>query len=129
MIPLCLDQGVGVIPWSPLARGTLAGNVSPGGEKHTTRAKTDTFPDGSYDHPSDVAVVDQLTKVATQRGVSNAQVALAWLLHQPSVIAPIIGATKIDHIDGAIAALSLSLDADEMKRLEEHYLPHRIHGH
>ena len=129
MIPLCTDQSVGIIPWSPLARGILAGNVSPDGKKHTTRAKSDSFPDGSYDHPSDAAVVNQLTEVARQRDVSNARVALAWLLQQPSVSAPIIGATKIEHIDDAIAALSLSLDAGEIQRLEERYLPHHIHGH
>ena len=129
MIPLCTNQGVGVLAWSPLARGILAGNVSPDGTKHTTRAKSDTFPDGSYDHPCDAAVIDQLTDVARQRNVSNAQVALAWLLRQPAVCAPLIGATKIHHVDDAIAALSISLDAGEVQRLENPYVPHRVHGH
>jgi aryl-alcohol dehydrogenase-like predicted oxidoreductase len=129
MLPLCLDQGIGVIPWSPLARGVLAGNLSRSGEQHTIRARTDTFPDGTYDQPSDFDVIDQVSTVAARRGVPTAQVALAWLLHQPTVVAPIIGATKIHHIDDAVAATSLELDADEIASLEAPYLPHPIHGH
>jgi aryl-alcohol dehydrogenase-like predicted oxidoreductase len=129
MLPLCLDQGVGVIPWSPLARGVLAGNVSRGGEQRTTRARTDTFPDGRYDHPSDFDVVDQVTALAARRSVPPAQVALAWLLHQPAVAAPIIGATKVSHIDDALAAMTLQLDADELASLEAPYLPHSVQGH
>lgn len=129
MLPLCLDQGVGVIPWSPLARGVLAGNLSRSGEQRTTRARTDTFPDGTYDQPSDFDVVDQVSALAARRGVPAAQVALAWLLHQPAVVAPIIGATKISHIDDAVAATSLELDSDEIASLEEPYLPHPIQGH
>jgi aryl-alcohol dehydrogenase-like predicted oxidoreductase len=129
MLPLCFDQGVGVIPWSPLARGVLAGNLSRGGEKLTTRARTDTFPDGTYDQPSDFDVVDQVSAVAARRGVPAARVALAWLLHQPTVVAPIIGATKISHIDDAVAATSLDLGANEIASMEAPYLPHPIHGH
>jgi aryl-alcohol dehydrogenase-like predicted oxidoreductase len=129
MLPLCLDQGIGVIPWSPLARGVLAGNLSRSGEQHTIRARTDTFPDGTYDQPSDFDVIDQVSAVAARRGVPTAQVALAWLLHQPTVVAPIIGATKIHHIDDAVAATSLELDANEIASLEAPYLPHPIHGH
>ena len=129
MLPLCLDQGIGVIPWSPLARGVLAGNLSRSGEQHTIRARTDTFPDGTYDQPSDFDVIDQVSAVAARRGVPTAQVALAWLLHQPTVVAPIIGATKIHHIYDAVAATSLELDANEIASLEAPYLPHPIHGH
>jgi aryl-alcohol dehydrogenase-like predicted oxidoreductase len=129
MLPLCLDQGVGVIPWSPLARGVLAGNLSRNGEQRTTRARTDTFPDGNYDQLSDFDVVDQVSAVAARRGVPAAQVALAWLLHQPAVVSPIIGATKISHIDDAVAATSLNLEADELAFLEAPYLPHPIQGH
>jgi aryl-alcohol dehydrogenase-like predicted oxidoreductase len=129
MIPLCLDQGIGVIPWSPLARGVLAGNVSRSGQRHTIRARTDTFPDGAYDQPDDVDVIDHLSAVAARRGVPDAQVALAWLLHKPSVVAPIIGATKIQHINDAVAATSLALDGDEIASLEAPYRPHPIHGH
>ncbi len=129
MLPLCFDQGVGVIPWSPLARGVLAGNLSRRGEKRTLRARSDTFPDGTYDQPSDFDVVDRVSAVAARRGVPGAQVALAWLLQQHTVVAPIIGATKISHIDDAVDATSLELDPDETASLEAPYLPHPIHGH
>ena len=129
MLPLCLDQGVGVIPWSPLARGVLAGNLLRSGEQRTIRARTDTFPDGTYDQPSDFDVIDQVSTLAAGRGVPAAQVALAWLLHQPAVVAPIIGATKLSHIDDAIAATSLELGTDEIDSLEVPYLPHPIQGH
>jgi len=129
MLPLCEDLGVGVIPWSPLARGVLAGNLSRSGEKRTQRAQTDTFPDGRYEQLSDFDVVDQVTALASRRGVPAAQIALAWLLHQPTVVAPVIGATKITHIDDALAATSLRLDAEELASLEAPYLPHPIHGH
>jgi aryl-alcohol dehydrogenase-like predicted oxidoreductase len=129
MIPLCLDQGIGVLPWSPLARGLLAGNRTRDGEKLTSRAKTDEFGDTLYTPEVDFAVVDAATEVAAARGVASAQVALAWLLHKPGVTAPIVGATKVEHLEDAVAAEGLSLTADEIARLEEPYVPHAISGH
>jgi 1-deoxyxylulose-5-phosphate synthase len=128
MVPLCLDQGVGIIPWSPLARGLLAGNRSRGGVKHTVRAGSDTFGDSLYSD-DDFDVVDQLAEVASARGLPPAQIALAWLLHRPGVIAPIVGATKVSHLDDAIAAATVTLTADEIAQLEKPYRPHAISGH
>jgi aryl-alcohol dehydrogenase-like predicted oxidoreductase len=128
MIPLCLDQGIGVIPWSPLARGMLAGNRSRGGEKHTTRSQTDQFSDYLYNE-GDFDVVDRVVEVAGERGVAPAQVALSWLLHKPGVTAPIVGATKIHHLEDAIAAEGLDLSAEEIARLEAPYVPHPVLGH
>jgi aryl-alcohol dehydrogenase-like predicted oxidoreductase len=129
MIPLCIDQGVGVIPWSPLARGLLAGNRTREGEKLTTRAQTDAFGDSLYTPDVDFAVVDRVVEVAAERGVPAAQVALAWLLHKPGITAPIVGATKVGHLEDAIAAEQLSLSENEIERLEEPYVPHAIAGH
>jgi aryl-alcohol dehydrogenase-like predicted oxidoreductase len=129
MIPQCLDQGVGVIPWSPLARGMLTGNRTRSGEKLTTRAQTDAFADSLYKPETDFDVVERADEVASERGVSTAQVALAWLLHKPGVTAPIVGATKLEHLDDALAAEQLSLSDAEMERLEERYLPHAVVGH
>jgi 1-deoxyxylulose-5-phosphate synthase len=129
MIPQCIDQGVGVLPWSPLARGLLAGNRTRGGERLTTRAGTDEFGDRLYKPEVDFDVVDRATALAAERGVPSAQIALAWLLHKPGVTAPIVGATKLDHIHDALAAAQLSLSEDEIARLEEPYVPHAIAGH
>jgi len=129
MIPQCIDQGVGVLPWSPLARGLLAGNRTRDGKKLTTRAQTDTFGDSLYTPDVDFAVVDRVLDVASEREVSGAQVALAWLLHKPGVTAPIVGATKLAHLEDAIAAEQLSLSDAEIARLEEPYVPHAIAGH
>ena len=129
MIPQCIDQGVAVLPWSPLARGLLAGNRTREGEKLTTRAQTDAFGDSLYTPDVDFAVVDRVVDVATERGVTGAQVALAWLLQKPGVTAPIVGATKLAHLDDAIAAEQLSLSDAEIARLEEPYVPHAIAGH
>jgi aryl-alcohol dehydrogenase-like predicted oxidoreductase len=129
MIPQCLDQGVGVIPWSPLARGLLAGNRTRGGERLTTRAQTDAFGDSLYKPDTDFDVVDRLGEVAGARGDAPQQVALAWLLHKPGVTAPIVGATKLEHLDDALAAEQLSLTPEEIERLEEPYVPHAIAGH
>ena len=129
MIPQCIDEGVAVLPWSPLARGLLAGNRTREGERLTTRARTDSFADSLYTPEQDFAVVDRVLEVASARGVPAAQVALAWLLHKPGVTAPIVGATKLEHLDDALAAEQLVLDGDEMARLEEPYLPHAISGH
>ena len=129
MIPQCVDQGVGVIPWSPLARGVLAGNRSRDGEKRTTRSETDGFTDYLYSQPTDFDVVERVAEVAAERDVPSAQVALAWLLGKRGVTAPIIGATKLSHLTDALAAEALGLDDDEVKRLEEPYVPHPVLGH
>jgi 1-deoxyxylulose-5-phosphate synthase len=129
MIPLCVDQGVGILPWSPLARGLLAGNRTREGERLTARARTDGFGESLYTPEVDFAVVDRAAEVASARGVSSAQVALAWLLHKPAVTAPIVGATRIDHIADAIVAEQLPLTQDEIASLEEPYVPHAISGH
>jgi 1-deoxyxylulose-5-phosphate synthase len=129
MIPQCVDQGVGVIPWSPLARGMLTGNRTRAGEKLTTRAQTDAFADSIYKPEVDFDVVERADEVASARGVSTAQVALAWLLHKPGVTAPIVGATKVEHLDDAIAAEQLTLSDSEIERLQERYVPHAVAGH
>ncbi len=128
MIPQCIDQGVGVIPWSPLARGVLTGNRTRAGERRTTRANSDPFGDTLYSE-ADFDVVDQVAEVARERGVPQAQVALAWLLHRPGVTAPIVGATKLSHLADALAAEELELTEKEMSRLQEPYLPHAVLGH
>jgi aryl-alcohol dehydrogenase-like predicted oxidoreductase len=128
MIPLCLDQGVGVIPWSPLARGLLAGTHTRDGERLTVRASSDEFSRTLYTN-ADFDVVDQVTEVARARDLPPAQIALAWLLHKPGVSAPIIGATKVSHLDDAIAATEVSLSPEEITLLEKPYLPHPIRGH
>jgi 1-deoxyxylulose-5-phosphate synthase len=130
MIPQCIDQGVGVIPWSPLARGLLAGNRTRSGDRLTTRANTDQFGDMLYKQlDADFDVVDRLTEVANARGVPSAQVALAWLLQRPGVTAPIVGATKLGHLEDALAAEQLTLTDEEVAALEEPYVPHAIAGH
>ncbi len=129
MIPQCVDQGVGVLPWSPLARGLLTGTRTREGDRLTTRARTDPFGDSLYTPEVDFAVVDRVAEVAGERGVPPAQVALAWLLHKPGVTAPIVGATKLQHLDDALAAVELSLSDEEIALLEEPYVPHAISGH
>jgi aryl-alcohol dehydrogenase-like predicted oxidoreductase len=129
MIPQCVDQGVAVLPWSPLARGLLAGNRTREGEERTTRARTDAWGRSLYTPEVDFAVVDRVAEAAAERGVPQAQVALAWLLHRPGVTAPIVGATKVEHLEDAVAAERLHLSEDEMARLEEPYVPHAVSGH
>lgn len=129
MIPLCLDQGVGIIPWSPLARGFLAGNRKPGNTGDTTRAKSDEFAHSMYYEESDFKVVDKVAAIAEQHNVKPAQIALAWILHQPGVTAPIIGASKMYQLEEAVAALQIKLSPDELKQLDEPYTPHRVLGH
>jgi aryl-alcohol dehydrogenase-like predicted oxidoreductase len=129
MIPLCLDQGVGVIPWSPLARGFLTGTRTRAGDRRTTRAETDTFTDSLYGRDEDFDVADRVAEVAGERGVPPAQLALAWLLHRPGVTAPIVGATKLEHLEDALAAAELDMSAEDMLRLEEAYVPHPVLGH
>jgi 1-deoxyxylulose-5-phosphate synthase len=129
MIPLCLDQGAAVLPYSPLARGVLAGNRGRQGGRRTTRAGSDPLSDEFYDDPADFDVVDRLAEVAAARGAPPAQVALAWLLSRPGVTAPIIGATRLGHIGDALAAASLTLTDEEIRRLDELYRPHPVLGH
>jgi 1-deoxyxylulose-5-phosphate synthase len=129
MIPQCVEQGIAVLPWSPLARGLLAGTRTREGDRLTTRSRTDPFGDSLYTPDVDFAVVDRAAEVAEARGVPPAQLALAWLLHKPGVTAPIVGATKLEHLEDALAAVELSLSEDEIARLEELYVPHAISGH
>ena len=129
MIPLCADQGTGVIPYSPLARGMLTGNRTRGGELATTRAGSDPLSDSQYNTDADFDVAGRLAEVAAGRGVPPAQIALAWLLHKPAVTAPIVGATKLRHVEDALAAPGLALSDEEIRRLEEPYIPHRVLGH
>ena len=129
MIPLCRAEGIGLIPWSPLARGFLAANrtLDKGGE--TERAQTDGFAHSMYYRPDDFKVAERCAEIAKRRGVSSAQIALAWVLHQPGITSPIVGASKMHQLEEAVAALSIKLDADELKYLEESYQPHSILGH
>ena len=129
MIPFCMNQGIGVIPWSPLARGFLAGNRTPGDVGGTSRAKTDDIAHRLYYQPSDFTVVQRVTEIASRRGIPNAQVALAWMFHQPGVTAPIIGASKMNHLHDAVSALDIRLDETELKLLAESYEPHKVLGH
>jgi aryl-alcohol dehydrogenase-like predicted oxidoreductase len=129
MLPQCRDMGVGVLPWSPLARGLLAGTRTRDGERRTERARTDAFTDQLYGRPEDFDVIDRLKEVAAQRGAPPAQVALAWLLAKPGVTAPIVGATRPGHLSDALAAERLALTHDEVARLEEPYVPHPVLGH
>jgi 1-deoxyxylulose-5-phosphate synthase len=129
MMALCREEGIAVTPWSPLARGFLAGNRRPGDFGDTLRAKTDEYGQKLYFQPSDFKVVERLTEVARKRGLSNAQVALAWLTHQPGVTSPIIGASKLEHLDDAVASLDVKLDDAELKALAEPYQPHPVLGH
>jgi aryl-alcohol dehydrogenase (NADP+) len=129
IIPLSLDQGIGIIPWSPLARGFLAGNRSKQDYGQTIRAKTDEFAHNLYYQDSDFQIVDRVVELAQKRGVKPTQIALAWLLHQPGVTAPIVGASKIEHLKEAVEALDLKLSDEERKYLEEPYTPHPILGH
>ena len=129
MIPQCLDQGVAVLPYSPQARGMLAGNRSRSGELNTTRAGSDPLSGAQYTADADFDVADRVAEVAAEYGVPPARVALAWLLHKPAVTAPIIGATKPRHIQDALAAAELALAADDIRRLEQPYVPHPVLGH
>jgi len=128
MIPLCIDQGIGLIPWSPLARGFVVGNRKKDGWGESKRAKSDDFAHDMYYQDSDFAVVDSISEIARKRDLPNAQIALAWLLHQPGVTAPIIGASKMHHLDDAAAAISVKLSEDELKALAEQYTPHPVLG-
>ena len=129
MIPLCMDQGVGLIPWSPMARGFFAGNRKRGGGGETERANSDPFANGLYFREEDFSVADRAAEVAQERGVTASQIALAWVLNKSYVHSPIVGATKMEHLEQAISALDIKLSDDEIKRLEEPYKPHPILGH
>jgi aryl-alcohol dehydrogenase (NADP+) len=129
MLPLCREEGIGVIPWSPLARGFLAGNRQKVGEGDTKRAKSDGFAHEMYYEEGDFAILDRVIELAKRKGVKPAQIALAWLLHQPGITAPIIGATKMYQLEEAIAAVEIELSAEDCAYLEEPYQPHPILGH
>jgi aryl-alcohol dehydrogenase-like predicted oxidoreductase len=129
MLPLCEAEGVAVIPWSPLARGLLAGTRrAPDDKTATVRAESDDFARKLYDQPGDQEVVEAVKRVAGRRGVPPARVALAWLLTKPAVTAPIIGATKLEHLRDAAAAVELTLTTEEVKELEAPYRPHPVRG-
>ncbi|HEY5901425.1 MAG TPA: aldo/keto reductase, partial [Anaerolineales bacterium] len=129
MIPLCLDQGLGLIPWSPMARGFFAGNRRRGGGGETVRAQTDPFGNSLYFREEDFVVAERVAEVAKEHDVTGPQLALAWLLNKPHISAPIIGATKMDHLEQAIGALEIRLSEDEIRRVEEPYQPHPVLGH
>ena len=129
MLPLCREEGIGVIPWSPLARGFLADNRRGEDRGETVRARTDDFAHTLYYTESDFIIADRAADLAKRRGVKPTQIALAWLLAKPGVTAPIIGASKLPHLDEAVAAIDLRLDAGEMTFLEEPYQPHAVLGH
>src|SRR5258708_18883048 len=129
MLPLCREMGIGVIPWSPLARGFLAGGRAVPGEGNTERARTDEFSPRLYYREPDHAVVDAVSDVATARGVPNMQVALAWVLKNPTITAPIVGASKAHHLSDAVGALEIKLTDDEVKALEKPYKPKPVLDH
>lgn len=129
MIPLCIQEGVGLIPWSPLARGFLAGNRTPEDWGETARAKSDDYAHQMYYREKDFEIVQRAQEVAENRGVSPAQIALAWILSKPGVSAPIIGASKMRHLHEAVEALEIDLAEEEIKRLEDGYIPHPVLGH
>ena len=129
MLRLCKAEGIGVIPWSPLARGFLAGNRTAKGQGETTRATSDAFADHLYFTEGDFKVAAAVGEVAKARGAPNMQVALAWVMSKPVVTSPILGASKLEHIDDAVAALGLKLTDDEVKALEAPYLPKPVQDH
>ena len=129
MMPLCRTEGIGVLPWSPLARGFLSGNRSRQEWGDTARAKSDDFAHKLYYQESDFTVVERVVELAKTRGVTPSQIALAWLLHQPGVTAPIIGASKMHQLEEDVAALDIELSAEELVALEEPYMPHPVLGH
>jgi len=129
MIPLCRKEGIGMLPWSPLARGLLARVPSPGEDDSTVRARTDTYKKEMYVRAGDQAVVKGVADLAGKRGVSMARIALAWLLHQPGVTSPIVGASRMEHLEEAVKSLEVELTAEEQKALGDPYEPHPVLGH
>jgi len=127
MIPFCIDQGIGLIPWSPLARGFFSGDRRQ--EGGTTRAQSDEYAKHLYLFDENFAIAERVQEVAGQRGVTGTQIALAWLINKPHITSPIIGATKLEHLEQAAAALGIQLSEDEIKKIEEPYKPHPIRGH
>ena len=128
MIPLCRDQGVGLLPWSPLAKGFLSGRYRRGEKPDSRRFNSDELLGERFFRPEDFDVVERTETVAKEKGVCPAQVAISWLLHK-GVTAPIVGPTKVEHVDEAVSALDVKLNGDDMRRLEEPYRPHRVIGH
>jgi aryl-alcohol dehydrogenase-like predicted oxidoreductase len=128
MIPLCVEEGIGVIPWSPLARGRLA-RTTPSPSEGTTRAENDQYAVDLYDSPSDNDVISAVRQMAAESGAKPAEISLAWLLSRPMVAAPIIGATKIDHLETAVRSLEIHLTEEQVKSLESPYRPHPVKGH
>jgi aryl-alcohol dehydrogenase (NADP+) len=129
MLPLCKDQGIGVIPWSPLARGFLAGKYSSDKTVKSARYQHDKYLKGRYFKPEDFKIVDQVVAIAQEKGITPAQVAIAWLLANDAITAPIVGITKLSYVEEIVGALDINLTKDEIQRLEEHYVPHPIIGH
>ena len=128
MIPLCHDQGIGLLPWSPLAKGFLSGKYKREEKPNSKRFKSDELLGERFFRPEDFDVVERLEEVAKEKDVSPAQVAVSWLLHK-GVTAPIVGPTKLEHVEEAVAAIDVKLSEDDMRRLEEPYRPHRVIGH
>jgi len=128
MIPLCRDRGVGILPWSPLAKGFLSGRYKRGEKPDSKRFSSDELLGERFFRPEDFDVVERLEVIAKEKGVSPSQVAISWLLHK-GVTAPIVGPTKVEHVEEAVAAISVKLSEDDIRRLEEPYKPHRVIGH
>ena len=128
MLPLCRAEGIGIVPWSPLARGFLAGNRRGASDADTARGRTDNIAHDLYYAPEDFTVAERVAEVARERGVKPAQIALAWVLRQPGITAPIVGASKMHQLDEAVEASTLTLSDDEVHRLEEPYVPHGVMG-
>lgn len=129
MVPLCKDQGIGLIPWSPMARGFFAGNRKRGGGGETSRAQSDSFANELYFRDEDFVIAEHAAEVAKEHHATGSQIALAWLLNKPHIAAPIIGSSRIEHLDQAIAAAEIKLTEDEVKLLETSYQPHPVLGH
>ncbi|MBT7615735.1 MAG: aldo/keto reductase [Calditrichaeota bacterium] len=129
MNPLCIEENVGIVPWSPLARGFLLGDRFKGEDCETPRGKTDTYGQGLYNHPSDPVVVKVLNEMANEKEVSPIQLGLAWMMHKPGITSPIVGSTKVKHMEQLVEALDIKLTTAEMERLEKEYQPHAIAGH
>jgi aryl-alcohol dehydrogenase-like predicted oxidoreductase len=129
MIPLCRQERIAILPWSPLARGLLAGKRRGAGAMETIRRRTDEYSDRLYAHPSDLRLADRVAEVAGRRGVGPAQIALAWLLRKPGVTAPVVGVSEPGQIDDIVASLSVMLDSEEVRLVEELYQPHPVLGH